>query len=246
MTRILVWDLPTRLFHWMLAAGFLAAFGIAQFVSDDSPLFTVHMLLGLVLGLMVLLRIIWGFTGSKYARFRSFLFSPGDVLGYVKDAFTGKGKRYIGHNPGSGYAIFAMFVLLLGIVATGLLMPSGNELFEEIHPFFAYAMIGVVAAHILGVIWHTIRHQENIALSMVSGTKEGEPNEGIPSARPLAGIVFLVLTGFWAGGLFRDYDPNTRQTTLPIFGQTVPLGESENEGEEHEGRAYDRQEDDDD
>jgi len=246
MTRIKVWDFPTRLFHWLLAGAFIAAFSIAQFTSDKDPLFNVHAILGLVIGLMALLRIIWGFVGSKYARFSSFAFSPGDFINYMRDAFSGNGKRHIGHNPGSGYAIFAMLILLLAIVASGLLSQNGNEIFEDLHEFFAYAMLAIVTVHLLGVVWHTTRHRENIIGSMISGTKEGELNEGILSARPLAGITFLLLTGFWAAGLFSNYDPNTRQTALPVIGTAIQLGENEDEAEEHEGVHHDRQEDDDD
>ena len=65
MSRILVWDLPTRLFHWLLAAGFAAAFAIAILASDEHPLFPIHALPGLVLAFMVVLRVLWGFVGTR-------------------------------------------------------------------------------------------------------------------------------------------------------------------------------------
>jgi cytochrome b len=246
MTRIKVWDVPTRLFHWLLAGTFLTAFGIAQFVPDKDPLFSVHALLGLVIGLMALLRIFWGFAGSRYARFSSFIYGPGDFTGYMKNAFRGKEKRYTGHNPGAGYAVLTMLILLPAIIATGLLGQNGNEIFEGLHEFFAYAMLTVVALHLLGVVRHTIRHKENITVSMVTGTKEGGQGDGILSARPLAGIAFLFLTGFWAAGLFSSYDMNTRRTTLPVIGAAIQLGENEDEAKEHKGRNHDHHEDDDD
>jgi cytochrome b len=245
MTRIMVWDIPTRLFHWLLAAAFFAAFGIAQFVDDENPSFSVHMLLGIVIGFMVILRIIWGFVGSKYARFSSFLFSPRDLFVYIKSVFAGDGKRYVGHNPGAGYTIFAMLVMLIGLVATGLLMQNNNELLEELHGFLAYATIAAVFVHLSGMVLHTVKHRENIIFSMVSGTKEGEQNEGIPSFRYGAGIVFLLLTGFWAVSLFNSYNPDARQATLPIIGKTIQLGESEDEAEENEDDNRYREDDDD-
>lgn len=182
MNRVLVWDFPTRLFHWLLAVTFTASLSLGLFVSDENPLFAVHGLLGLVVGLIVLFRIFWGFAGSKYARFGSSFFSPLELYSYVKDALGGKTTRYAGHNPGSGYAVFVMLFLLAGLVATGLL--SQREVFEEAHVFFAYAMLAVVSAHLAGVIVHTAKHKENITFSMVSGYKDGEANEGIPAARP--------------------------------------------------------------
>lgn len=65
MKRILVWDLPTRLFHWLLAASFIAAFTIANVVDDDSATFVVHMLLGAVMSAMVVQRVLWGVVGSR-------------------------------------------------------------------------------------------------------------------------------------------------------------------------------------
>jgi len=246
MTRIKVWDIPTRLFHWSLAAAFLAAFIITQTVSDEDPLFAVHAILGLIIGFMVLLRIIWGFAGTRYARFSSFAFSPGEFARYMRDAFSQGGNRYTGHNPGSGYAVFLMLILLSGIVVTGLLGHRGGESFEELHEAIAYAMIAVVGAHLAGVLLHTIRHKENIVLSMVTGSKEGGESEGISSARPLAGAVFLLLTGLWTSGLFSAYDPGARQTVLPVVGTTVQLGETEGEEREREGHERDHHEDRDD
>jgi cytochrome b len=140
MKRILVWDLPTRLFHWLLAGSFVAAFAIANVVDDDSSTFAVHMLLGAVMGLMVVLRVLWGFVGSRYARFGSFAFGPGDVLAYLKGTVSGEGKRYIGHNPGSSVAIWAMLGLTLGLGVSGALM-STNEALEEVHEVLAYALL---------------------------------------------------------------------------------------------------------
>ena len=87
-SRILVWDLPTRLFHWLLTVGLVACFAFAQFSDEHSPWFMIHMILGIVLGLMVVMRVVWGVVGSRYARFGSFLFSPSKVLSYVQGAFT--------------------------------------------------------------------------------------------------------------------------------------------------------------
>lgn len=234
MMRIKVWDSLTRLFHWLLAAAFFAAFGIAQFVEDENPFFSVHMVLGLVIGFMVILRIVWGCVGSKYARFSSFLFRPRDLFVYIKGVFAGGEKRYVGHNPGASYTILTMLVLLGGLAATGVLMQNDDEVLEALHAFFAYAMIATVFVHLSGVIAHTMRHRENIIFSMVSGTKKGERNEGIPSFKYGAGVVFLLVTGLWAASLFNSYNADARQAILPIIGTTIQLGESEDEAEEHE------------
>ena len=227
MQTTVVWDLPTRLFHWLLAAGVFTAFLIAQFAGEHSPLFPYHAMLGIVLGAMVILRIVWGFVGTRYARFASFLFSPLAVVTYIKGVIRGDGERHVGHNPGSSYAIFAMLGLVLLIVVTGLLMSSGNEGAEDVHAIAAYGLIAVVCIHVLGVIVHTVRQHENITLSMISGTKQTDPDHGIRSTAPVAGVLFLLMLLLLAGGLYRNYDANTRATKLPLLGTTIQLGEAE-------------------
>lgn len=227
--KILVWDLPTRVFHAVFALGFIAAFVIAQFSGEHSRLFPYHMILGIVLGIMLVLRVVWGFVGTKYARFSSMLFSPAELLGYLKSVFSRDAKRYGAHNPGSSYAILAMLLFTGVIVVTGLLMSTGNEAAEELHALAAYALVAVAVVHVLGVIWHTIRLRENISRSMVTGMRDGESGDGIASSRPLAAAVFAGVVVFIAFGLFRNYDRAHDETRLPVVGIAIHLGE----GEEH-------------
>jgi cytochrome b len=86
MTRLLVWDLPVRLFHLLLGLTFIGAFTIANVVDDESVLFSAHMLLGLLMAFMVVLRLIWGFVGTKHARFADFLHGPRAVVTYLRNA----------------------------------------------------------------------------------------------------------------------------------------------------------------
>lgn len=241
MARVMIWDLPTRLFHWLFAGGFLAAAFIALVVGEHSAAFPYHSIIGLTLALMVTLRLVWGVAGTRYARFRSFLFMPDKVVAYAAGVFTGKGPRHIGHNPGSAYAIFTMLALMLALAVTGVMMGRGNESVEELHEYFAYAMLAVIAAHVVGVVVHSVRHRENIVASMVHGHKAAEADDAIRSSRPLVAIAFLAVTGLWAAGLLRNYDATAQTTTLPLLGTALQLGEGEDEAE---GTA--EQDDDDD
>lgn len=226
-SRILIWDLPTRLFHWLVTVGLITCYAFAQFSDEHSPGFMIHMILGIVLGLIVALRVVWGVIGSRYARFNSFLFSPAKVLDYFRSAFTGKEEReHIGHNPGSSYGIFAMLFLLGMAAVSGLLMTGGNEFAEELHTASSYALLAVVAVHITGVIWYSIRHGENITLSMVTGTKFGEPSEAIPSNRPIAALVFIAVVAFVTVSLFQSFDRTKGQTKLPFLNTVITLGEA--------------------
>ncbi|MBX3360978.1 MAG: cytochrome b/b6 domain-containing protein [Phycisphaeraceae bacterium] len=230
MMQALVWDLPTRLFHWLLAAGFASAAFIALVVGDDGPLFPYHAIIGLTLALMVALRLVWGVIGSKHARFGSFLFGPAAVAEYLKGIVTGRGKRHIGHNPASAYAIFAMLALIAAMAVTGVMLGRGQESVKDLHEFCAYAMLAVVGVHVLGVLLHTARHRENITAGMLHGRKAVEAGQGIASARPVAAAIFLVLIGAWGFTLIRNYDPATQATSLPLLGMSLQLGEAEREG----------------
>ncbi len=227
MKRVLIWDLPTRLFHGLFAIGFSIAALLALGFGEESRFFPYHAIIGLTLALMVIIRVLWGLIGSRYARFRSFLFKPADVAVYLSGVLTGRGGRHAGHNPGSAYAILAMLVVMLGLAITGIMMGTGNESVEEVHELLAYAMLALVGAHILGVIVHTVRYQDNITASMIHGRKTVDEQSGIRSARPVVAAVFLFICVGWIGALIRSYDPGTQSTWLPLVGMRLTLGEAE-------------------
>ena len=93
MKRQLVYDLPTRLFHWLFAGLFLTAFVIAKTIDDDSSWFSFHSLAGLTLGFLVILRIVWGIFGTQHARFSNFALNPKDLLAYFKGILSGEKKE---------------------------------------------------------------------------------------------------------------------------------------------------------
>jgi cytochrome b len=227
MSKVLIWDLPTRLFHWSLTAGFLASFGIAMWAGERSRWFPVHMLLGLALAFVVLLRVVWGTIGSRYARFQSFVYRPSELAAYLKSTVTRHSLRYAGHNPGSALATFAILALIILVAGSGVLMSMGFEAAEEVHGFLAYALAAVVAVHILGVAWHSWRHRENLTATMITGRKEANPAEAIASSRPVVAVVFAVLMIVVIGSLFRNYDRGRAETRLPLTGIAVHLGEPE-------------------
>ena len=229
LKRVLIWDLPTRLFHWLLAVGFSVAATVALVAGEDSPLFPYHAMVGLTITLMVVLRILWGVVGSRHARFSSFAFGPRAVVGYLGGVLRGSGPRHAGHNPGSAWAIFAMLGLVLGLGATGLLLGQGNEGVKELHEVLAYGMVAVALLHVLGVALHTIRHRENITASMIHGRKEADIKAGITAPHYVGAITFLLLSGAWAWGLLANFDAATQTTHLPLIGTSVQIGEAEDE-----------------
>ena len=145
-----VYDWPTRIFHWLFALLFLGAYLIVEVVDDENPLFTLHMMAGLTIGFLLILRIIWGFVGTTYARFSSFKMNPGEFIGYLKEAVVSKTKRYLGHNPASSYAALIMFICAAGLAFTGMMMTGGSEtdFYEETHELLATIFLIAVVAHV--------------------------------------------------------------------------------------------------
>lgn len=223
----LVWDWVVRLFHAVFALGWIAALVIALGTSHSSRTFPYHTLIGLTLGFAVTLRLVWGFIGTRPARLRALLYSPKAVFGYIRDAMLWKPTMHPGHNPASAWAIIAMLLLTAMQVCTGLAVGSGVREAKEIHEVIAYAMIAVIVAHVLGVILHTARHREIIALSMADGKRACEPVHGIRSARPAAGILFLILVFLFGASVYRSYDAPRQTTKVPLFGKIIQVGESE-------------------
>lgn len=228
----LIYDLPTRLFHWLFAALFLTAFIITKTVDNESPTFAYHMLAGLTLSFIVIMRLIWGAVGTKHAKLADFALNPTDLVNYFKGILAGKKTRWSGHNPASSWAAIIMMLLALALGITGFLMTTGRkESLEDIHELLANTFIIVVILHVAGIVIHTIRHKEMIGLSMVTGQKENfSANEEISSAKNSVGILFLVLVAAFVIYLRKNYNPQTQ--TLTFFGNTLQLGESEDDGED--------------
>lgn len=244
MARTLVWDLPVRVFHWMFAALVAGALAISLLLGDDSPGFPYHAMLGMTAVLLVVLRIAWGFAGTRHARFASFAFGPGAVVGYLRGVATGSdGTRiahhHVGHNPASAYAIFAMLALALVLGASGVVLGLGNKGAKDAHEIFAYAMLATVVVHVLGVAIHTVRLRENITASMVHGRKDAPEDHAISSARVGVGLGLALVGGAWLAMLLANYDAPTRTLKIPLAGVSLHVGDAEDhaDGDSENGTA---------
>ena len=230
MTKGLVYDLPTRIFHWLFAGLFLTAFVITKTVDDEAVAFSYHMIAGMTLSFLVVLRILWGIFGTQHAKFSSFALRPADLVSYMTGVFTGSTRRWAGHNPASSWAALIMMILALALGMTGFRMATGpeNHDIKEIHEFLATSFMVVAVTHVLGIIVHTVRHKELIGLSMIDGKKDN-PSQGqtISDQKTLIGVVGLLLVLAWGGNLLTKFDPNTR--SLKVFGIHLQLGENEEE-----------------
>jgi len=236
MNKILVWDIPARLFHWAFAASLTAAITIGFLVDDDAPLFQLHMLFGIIALFLLSVRVVMGVVGSRYSRFTSFPVHPREVIGYLISAAVSKTKLYAGNNPGSAVAAVLMFLLVPALFISGI--GYGGEALEELHETFAWALLAVIVMHLAGLAWHTIRHRENISLAMVTGKKSGNAVDAISSSHAIWGVILVIITGLWIAALFAAHNANTATVKLPGIGVTLQLGENEG-GKSKQGRDHD-------
>jgi cytochrome b len=242
----MVYDLPTRIFHWLFVAQFLTAIVIGKWFDHESLEFSYHMLAGLTLGFLVLFRVLWGFVGTKHARFSDFALNPIDLIGYFRGMFSGDKRLWPGHNPASSWAAITMMVLAQGLGVSGYLMTSGSEngVLADVHEILANTFIIVACLHVIGIIMHTIRHKEFIGLSMVDGKKTAiSSRDIISSSRPAMGVLLLGLTVGFCMNLASNFDAEAQ--TLQFFGTTLNLsgeeGEDENGGEDEDDESRIRQ-----
>jgi cytochrome b len=175
-TRILVWDLPVRAFHWLLVLSFTGAF----LTADSERLRDIHVWLGYaVLGLLAF-RLVWAFVGSRYARLRSFAFGPRAVLAYLRSLLTFRPLHYTGHNPAGSWVIYLLVVLGLVTGASGYATyrDIGGEWLEDLHEGAANVMLTLVFVHIAGVLVSSLMHRENLVKAMVTGYKSVRSRHG--------------------------------------------------------------------
>lgn len=238
MKKILVYDLPTRLFHWLFAGLFITAFAIAKTTDDESTLFSYHMLAGLSIIFLLVIRFVWGFIGTTYARFSSFKLNPYEFLQYFKDIIVSKTSSYMGHNPASSYAAVIMFVCAVGLATSGILMSTGGEsdTLEELHELLANVFLITVILHLAGIVFHNLRHRDSLWSSMLDGNKRTDSGvQEIAGSRLVAGVVCAILFVSWLGYLATNYDSGTQ--TLNLYAAELRLGEAEDE--EHGYKVHD-------
>jgi len=185
-SQIKVWDPLIRLFHWSLVIAFAVAF-----VTEEDFLLP-HVWAGYFVVLALLLRVIWGFIGTRHARFSDFVTSPMAAIRYGKDALMFRAKRYIGHNPAGGLMILIMLLSLLITTVSGVAVYGAGEsagpmaavfsnsgetwedALEAVHEFFANFTLFLVVIHLGGVLIESILHKENLVSAMFSGLKRAK------------------------------------------------------------------------
>lgn len=175
-----VWDLPVRLFHWLLAATILAAFLSSE---EESALAPWHVPAGWLAAILILFRLVWGFVGGEHARFVNFV-KPGQIAHHLRGLLAGKPERSIGHNALGGLAIVALLGTIGGIVYTGATMQGEGG--EGLHETLANVLLGLVALHVIAVVAMSLITRDNLIRAFITGRKRAALHSGVPDAQPPA------------------------------------------------------------
>jgi len=170
------WDVFVRVAHWTLVATVAGAW-----LTRHSG--NWHEWLGYAAFAVVLARLVWGWTGTRYARFSQFVRSPAATLRYALQVLARTAPRHVGHNPLGAFMIVLLLVMVMLVAATGWLLTTdaywGIKWMEDLHEGASNALFSLVALHIAGVAFSSIRHHENLVAAMVHGRKRGPAGDDV-------------------------------------------------------------------
>lgn len=171
--EVRVWDPFVRIFHW----GLVACIALNEFVIDDGE--RVHQWIGYAAGALVLARIVWGFVGTRHARFADFWPTPARLRAHLADLRAGRHGTHAGHNPLGALMMLALLAVVLALGVTGWLQTTdafwGEEWLQELHEELAEALLGLAGVHVAAALLMSAVERTNLVAAMVSGIKRRRP-----------------------------------------------------------------------
>jgi cytochrome b len=206
--KVRVWDVPVRLFHWVL----LALLGFSWWSGEQGGHWMeYHGWSGYAILTLVLFRIVWGFVGSEPARFVHFVRSPRFSYAYFRSVLHRQPKAYLGHNPLGGWMILSLLLVLLVQTLTGLFGNDDNDfeaplahwirhstssLITALHAYNFDLLLGLAGLHVAAVLTHQLLRRDDMIKAMFTGVKAGVP--GATAGRMVSTWRALVLLGLMA------------------------------------------------
>jgi cytochrome b len=181
LSPVRVWDLPTRVFHWVLAVTI-----IGSIVSGHFDVLAWHVRFGYLAFGLLLFRLVWGFLGGRWSRFASFAYHPGTLLRYLRGESHPDEHVDVGHSPLGAFSVFAMLLLLALQVATGLVaddeVSTTGPLNRYVSNAFAqtatawhrigqWMLIALIALHVSAIVYYRVRRDRNLVGAMLTGDK---------------------------------------------------------------------------
>ena len=212
MQTIRVWDLPTRLFHWLLAA---AVVGLVITANVGGNWMNWHLRLGYLVLTLLLFRLVWGFVGGHWSRFGSFLYAPSSLIAYLQG--RAKLEHRVGHTPLGALSVFALLLVLLAQVTTGLMSDDEIAFFGPLVRFVSgdtvalatsyhknvgkFIVIGLVVLHVAAIAFYKWVKKDNLVRPMLVGDKQMPASFKVPQARDsLASRVLALMVLAVCGG----------------------------------------------
>ena len=223
--HVRAWDLPTRLFHWLLAALIVGAWFSQEFSEQIGDVTLVwHRWNGLAILTLLVWRLLWGFAGSSTARFSTFVRGPRAARDYARSLVRGGSRRFLGHNPLGAWMVIAFIAALMLQAGLGLFAVDDNDLTggplhrlvaEETnkwatgwhHRIFGFVILPLVALHITVNAFYSLVKKEPLIGAMFSGRKPQRDYEDATEAeivaRPLlrAGVCLGLAAAIVAGAI---------------------------------------------
>ena len=213
LRRTRVWDLPTRLFHWLLA-GCVIASVISAKIGGNAMVW--HFQLGYVVLALLVFRLLWGVVGGRWSRFTSFIYSPLTLLRYLRGQARADEHLDVGHSPTGALSVFALLAILGAQIGTGLIADdeisntgplirfvSGatSGLATSWHKTYGqWLILSLVVLHILAIVFYLVKKRQNLIGPMFSGDKALA--EGVPASTDNAlsrGLALALIAGCAAG-----------------------------------------------
>ena len=221
LTRVRIWDLPTRLFHWALV---LCVLGSVLSAKVGGNAMVWHMRLGYAVLALLGFRLLWGMVGGRWSRFRSFLYSPAALLRYLRGRPLADDHFEVGHNPLGAYSVLAMLAWLLLQVASGLVAddeiafsgPLVSQVSSEIslawtayHKSYGqWGLYALVALHVAAIAYYRLGRSKDLIGPMFSGDKRLQA--AVPPARDTwaSRLFALTLLAACAAGVYLLVTPS--------------------------------------
>ena len=209
-SKVRVWDLPTRLFHWALV---VCVVGLAVTAYSETAL-DWHVRLGYSVLALLLFRVVWGFIGGRWSRFASFLYSPSSVVAYLRG--RPHPDHLVGHNPLGAGSVLAMLAFLLAHVGTGLVSDDESSFQGPLNRFVSsskalaatwyhkqvgqWVLLALVLLHVAAVLYYVLKKRQALVGAMVVGDKHVaapvQPSRDDVASRTVALGVFALCAGF--------------------------------------------------
>ena len=200
---IRVWDLPLRLFHWVLVIAIAVAFLSSE---EDSALNAWHVLSGWVAAILLVFRLVWGFIGGEHSRFSDFIL-PSQIGHHLSGLARGEREPSLGHNPLGAVAVVILLALTAVTVWTGAI---GGEEAEDLHEVIAWVLLAMLAFHVIAVVVMSMFERENLVRAMITGNKPAARHPGAVDARAPGAVAWALgaVTVVAATYAVVQYDPD--------------------------------------